>query len=303
MDENALKLLNRRVELFRAAPRTKLVRNLPRLALSEFWRAFHGATGKYHFADITTFWGQKMRVVLPEGVSVSLYRYGFFEEELTAIFLKLIRPGMTVFDIGAHFGYFSLLASALVGDNGKVFSFEPTPSTHGVLSHNLRSKKNVVVTHAAVFSSAGEMTFQDFGVANSAFNTLAGGKLTGWQREGFKSTECKVKTIALDPFFTEIGRIPDFIKMDAENAELPILEGMQNTLAGERRPIITVEVGDAPDEKDSSKRPVTFLVERGYKVYEFDRASKTLNEREVRSSYRYDNLLMVPCERAGELNL
>lgn len=54
-------------------------------------------------------------VVIAELVSLFIYRYGFFEEGLTNIFLHYLKPGMTFFDIGAHFGYFTLLGSALVG--------------------------------------------------------------------------------------------------------------------------------------------------------------------------------------------
>src|SRR5262249_43905938 len=80
-----------------------------------------------------SFWGEAMLVVLPELVSLTICRYGYFEEELTHIFLEVLRPGMTFFDVGGHFGFFSMLALRLVGPQGCVVAFEPTHSTREVL--------------------------------------------------------------------------------------------------------------------------------------------------------------------------
>src|SRR5205823_1875398 len=98
-----------------------------------------------------TFWGREMSVVLPDQVSVSLYRYGFVEEGLIRLVLEYVKPGMTFFDIGAHFGFFSLLASSLVGDAGQVHSFEPTPNTFAVLEENVAACGNVRVNNMAVY--------------------------------------------------------------------------------------------------------------------------------------------------------
>ena len=89
----------------------------------------------------TLFWGEDMNVVLPEIVSCFLHRYGFFEPDLTKIFLMHLKPGQTFFDVGTHFGYYSMLASKLVGHEGQVHGFEPTPGTYKILHSNLSKKK------------------------------------------------------------------------------------------------------------------------------------------------------------------
>src|ERR1043165_1048267 len=86
------------------------------------------------------FWGVEVHVVFPEGMSMALYRYQFFERGLTQYLLDLLKPGMVFFDVGAHFGYYSLLASRLVGGEGAVHAFEPTPSTFDVLRRNHATK-------------------------------------------------------------------------------------------------------------------------------------------------------------------
>ena len=55
------------------------------------------------------------------------FPYGFFGEGLTRMLLSHLKPEMTFIDVGAQLGYFTLLASWLVGESGHVHSFEPTP--------------------------------------------------------------------------------------------------------------------------------------------------------------------------------
>ena len=64
-----------------------------------------------------------------------------------------ISPGDIVWDIGAHYGYFSLKASCLVGDEGKVLSIEPTPSTYKKLYANTSDIKNIEIYNLAFFSN------------------------------------------------------------------------------------------------------------------------------------------------------
>ena len=77
----------------------------------------------------TLFSGHTMTVVFPEPTSLAVSRYGFYEEGLTRMVLKYLKPDMTFLDVGAHVGYFTVLGSWLVGSGGQVHSFEPTPST------------------------------------------------------------------------------------------------------------------------------------------------------------------------------
>ena len=58
---------------------------------------------------------------------------GTYEREQTALFRELIRPGHTVLDVGAHVGYYTVLASALAGPRGAVWAFEPNPANAGCL--------------------------------------------------------------------------------------------------------------------------------------------------------------------------
>ncbi len=87
---------------------------------------------------VKTFWGGKIQVILPEMVSISIWRNGFVESDVTIYLLKYLNNGETFIDIGAHFGFYSLLASSIVGREGQVLSFEPTASTFRQLSKNIK---------------------------------------------------------------------------------------------------------------------------------------------------------------------
>jgi len=101
-----------------------------------------------------------------------------------------------------------------------------------------------------------------------------------------------VRTTTVDRHVESTGVRPTFIKIDAESAELAILEGMERTIA-QVRPIISVEVGDVDiegvaDSKDLVKR----LLDRGYRALEHSEGQ--IREHRVRERYEYDNILFIP---------
>lgn len=65
-----------------------------------------------------------------EGVNFGILLFGQWEEWVTRQFIAAVKPGMTVLDIGAHCGYYSMLAGTRVGIEGSVHSFEPLPFHH-----------------------------------------------------------------------------------------------------------------------------------------------------------------------------
>jgi FkbM family methyltransferase len=303
MDPRSLDRFRRSVSLFGAAPIVKVARSPRRMIYSMAVEKLCSRRCRAIHSTASTFWGGRMNVVLPEPMSTSIYRYGFIEEGLTWTFLSLLRPGMTVFDVGAHFGYFSLLAASLVGETGAVHSFEPTPSTFQVLRSNVGRLSNVTVNNCAVFSRDAQMQFEDFGVEFSAFNSLRGGRLDASIRQQLKPATCTVQAISLDGYIQKLGIVPDLIKIDAENAEQDILLGLQATLGTDKRPMITLEVGEDVVQEGQSANSVAYLLDRGYSAFQYDTQTESLREHKLQSAYGYDNLLMVPPERRAGLQL
>jgi FkbM family methyltransferase len=235
------------------------------------------------------FTGQQMSGVLPEYL---------FEPSLTRIMLSLLRPGMVFADVGAQFGYYSVLAHRLVGAAGRVFAFEPTPRTYAVLHDNVRRMSNVVAEPLAAFSSAGQLTLHDFGATYCGLNSiLPHPRLTAEFGSRLEGRPFKVASVRLDDYFGALGISPGFIKIDVENAELDVLRGMEGLLRN-ARPAISVETGDyswtgAPQTRESIK----FLLNRGYRCLEY--ADGKLVPHRERSAYAYDNLLFLPLPRQG----
>jgi hypothetical protein len=81
---------------------------------------------------------------------VSYYRN--YEPFVTALFKQVLRPGLTVLDIGAHLGYYSLIAADRVGPSGKVFAFEPALDSFLILQQNILLNRfsNIVAIQKAV---------------------------------------------------------------------------------------------------------------------------------------------------------
>jgi SAM-dependent methyltransferase len=88
---------------------------------------------------------------------------GTYEPEQTRSFQDLVRPGDIVYDIGAHYGYYTLLASELVGASGKVFAVEPCPRNLAFLRRHiaLNGCSNVQVLELAIADQEGKERFED----------------------------------------------------------------------------------------------------------------------------------------------
>lgn len=174
-----------------------------------------------------TLWGDKMSFYLPEAGAI--YYYGFFEADLTNFFINFLKEGDVFFDVGAHVGYYSVLASSLIGESGFVHSFEPTPRTFGSLKLNMLNKKNSKINNLAVLDVDSKINFFDYGPKYSAFNSYK--KRSGEEMKFLsvpKSVE--INTVSLDRYCVANNVYPDLIKIDAEGAEHLILQSMTTIL-------------------------------------------------------------------------
>lgn len=295
MDKATRKMLedlDARAKLSKESQLSKIVKSPPKMLSSKFLEAAALSARTNINISAKTFWGDRMTVVFPEVISGFIYRYGFFEQNLSTIFLNYIKPGSVCFDIGTHFGYFTMLASTLAGESGQVHSFEPTPSTFKILTSNCQDKKNVTLNNVAVWSSETTMKFKDYGTRLSAFNSFYGAKLAHEIVDKLKHTEYEVKTVSLDKYIAETGAKPDFIKIDAESAEYDILQGMIKTIT-RVRPLITIEVGDIDKgEFIDSKDSIHFLMKHGYSAFEY--RDGEIVEHKPTDRYLYNNILFMP---------
>lgn len=208
------------------------------------------------------FYDQDMFVVLPEVISECIYTYGFFDEVVSFLVINNVKEGDVVLDIGAHYGYFSLLLSHIVGDEGKVFSFEPTPSTYEILLKNVNSRQNVIPVNKAVGSQNGEGEIIDYGLKYSGWNTLS---LTESKAphifENCELNQVEVDVVKLDDYLLVDKVNPNFIKIDVESLEFDVISGLQDTIKM-YGPKIIMETGST-----SSLKAANLLLSYGYGAF------------------------------------
>jgi FkbM family methyltransferase len=144
-----------------------------------------------------------------------------------------IRPGSVVFDVGAFLGAYAILSARASGDAGRVIAFEPSPFTFAVLRHHMRMNglrpPRVETRRHAVGSRSEKRPFQLFDdepYRNMLLPRDAGGADL-------------VDVVTLDHVASELGRPPDWIRMDVQGAEFEVLSGARAVLA-ERRPTVRI---------------------------------------------------------------
>jgi FkbM family methyltransferase len=170
-------------------------------------------------------------------VSQTILVKGLWEPKLTGIIMKSLPTGGVFIDVGAHIGYYSLLASRRVGAAGRVVAVEPNPETLQRLRRNLALNDSGNITVEEMACTDRETTLQFFpaGIENSGESSLS--------RQNAKAARAvTVRGRPLDEIVRSLAldRV-DLIKIDVEGAEMQVLTGMREILA-RQRPKIVIEL-------------------------------------------------------------
>lgn len=244
-----------------------------------------------------TLWGVPMSYYLPEGSMI--YYYGFFEANVSNFLINFLKEGDVVFDVGAHVGFYSMLSSALVGNTGHVYSFEPTPRTFATLQENTKKLNNSTVHNNAILNEETTIEFFDYGPKYSAFNTFK--KRTADEiffRDDAEKIE--VKTLSLDTYTEKNKLSPTFIKIDAEGAESLILESMKQILST-KFPIVSIEVSNTKEWEENLSQSFAIFKDNNYEAYEIDLKGniQLCNPKKLRV---YDNLLFIHPSKKDDIS-
>lgn len=151
-------------------------------------------------------------------LSQELLLSGKWEEYETELFKKHIMPGDIVVDIGAHIGYYTLIAAKLVGNTGKVYAFEPDTKNFQLLKKNVMQNgyRNVVLVNEAVTDKNG--------TARLFLNSENTGDHRIFDTGGARKS-LVIRTTTLDNFFAGKEKKVDFIKMDIQGSEANAFQG------------------------------------------------------------------------------
>jgi FkbM family methyltransferase len=157
------------------------------------------------------------------------YRDGY-EKDTFDFFRKNAKQGDTILDIGAHIGLYCVPLSKSVGENGKVFCFEPTPTTYSILLKTIELNKcrNVTPVNAAISDKTGSITFNltsDSGEGSNANSMVTSNRTVATM---------EIKAYSADDFRKENNLKIAILKIDVEGAELLALKGASDTFRIDR---------------------------------------------------------------------
>jgi FkbM family methyltransferase len=176
-----------------------------------------------------------------DALSRMLRHEGFESAEISFV-QRFLKPGMTVLDIGAHHGFYTLLASGLVGSTGRIFAFEPSPREAKtlVLHVGLNRCKNVTVERDALGSEEAEGGLHVVRGSQTGCNSLRPPA-----EDAGATRTIPVHVVRLDDWLERQGLSSvDFIKLDVEGGEMGVLLGAERLLRQGHRPVILAEVQD-----------------------------------------------------------
>jgi FkbM family methyltransferase len=213
------------------------------------------------------------------------------EKDSMKRFSEIIKPGMSVLEVGGHIGYLTSYYSFLVGDVGRVVVFEPGRNNLGYLYKNAGFCKfnNIDIEEYAAGNSNCSMTFYldpITGQNNTLVKDFKGfeenRKLSAQPDSEF--IDDTVNVIRLDDYLKE-RRLPDFIKIDVEGYEWECLEGLKETIE-RNRPLLMMEI------QANSDKIFKYFVSINYRIFN-DKLDKITTEKDYQE-YGTPNIFLFP---------
>jgi FkbM family methyltransferase len=206
---------------------------------------------------------------------------------------EVLSPGSVFVDAGANVGIYTVIASKLVGETGKVLAFEPAAETYPTLDRNVEINKmaNVKVFHAAISDKPGTARFYHVNNAPNSYSLGADGEKTAFE---------EVSVVTLEDVFRSegINRF-DLMKIDVEGAEELVLRGGKSLITQMRPEIIFEMTADKPQklglEQDGAWK---LLQEWGYEFLVVEQNGSLTPI----TSPQIGNVLAIPREKRAKDN-
>jgi FkbM family methyltransferase len=197
--------------------------------------------------------GGRLYLDLRESPMMLARAIGAYEPEKMRAFRDHLKPGMTVADVGANKGDFTLLAASLVGPTGRVIAFEPDPDNQRWLNRSVEASgyRNIDCVQAALGKSPGTATLHR--ANRSGWHTM----LPGLQDRSEGQFAVQVRT--LDEFAPL-----DAVKIDVEGFEEQVLLGASRALAGPALRVVFLDLH--PQLGVDVPRTLGLLADAGFKV-------------------------------------
>jgi FkbM family methyltransferase len=208
------------------------------------------------------FTGARIYVSTEGGLRYLARSMAEVDPSLLRLVAEVVRPGDTVWDIGANMGLFSFAAAVSAGPAGRVLALEPDTDLAGLLRRSAAGNTGHAPVEVLPAAVSGELSVARFHIArrNRATSHLAG--FGSAMAGGVRSTQL-VPTVTLDWLAARFP-VPDVLKVDVEGAELAVLSGGTRVLA--HSPTVICEVS-----AQNAAAVSGILTGRGYTLYDGDR--------------------------------
>lgn len=209
------------------------------------------------------------------------YVTGRYDTAQVTTFVRLLKPGAVVWDIGPYLGFYSAVASRIVGPSGQVVAFEPDPENLERCRQNMELNHitNVKFIHAAIGAPVGTVTLIKTPNTNSHIDgTFIGDDRADYAtRKAARQEELTVRCLSLDEAFLDSSiPSPDVIKIDIEGAEQFALEHADR-IAAELSPVIMLELHNPECDRAAWK----FSQRTGYKLLSLETGKYFTKESDV----------------------
>jgi FkbM family methyltransferase len=237
---------------------------------SAAYKVFNDYVGwRPHRATVRTRYGDLMDLSMPDVVSSAIYVTGRWEPVITQYIRSNLNSGDTFVDVGANIGYYSLVASRIVGSAGHVFAIEASKSLYARMMQNLALNgcTNVRAIHAAASSEKGELSIFLGGGGNLGHTTTVESLA---KKQGLVF-EDKAPADTLEQLVgTQSLRNARFIKLDVEGAECSVLAPLFDSL-GQFSPrtewLVELSPEYSPGGQEDVDRIYQAFIAAGYTSY------------------------------------
>ena len=224
-----------------------------------------------------------------KGISRTLLLFGERELDHKIILEKVLKKNMKIFDIGANIGFYVLMESKIIGDNGKIVAVEPVPENLELLKKNLELNNDKITKTIQVGLSDQSEEKKNFFLSD---HSNLGSLIQLNNSINSKNIKkIKIKTLSLKKLISKTF-VPDFIRMDIEGHEVSVLNNLSK-LKLKKYPIICFETHKSKyTKKNSMKSALKKLFKIGYKVKLSSTSSELGSKRVDKLGYRslYSNI-------------
>ncbi len=272
-------LHNKKAKIYKNIAKPSFLNKIKKLFLLKHKYVFYSLIKLFHIKKdlkVNLFSNKQIKLPSRDYAIYPLYFFGSLgdrEFNLTKFLIKNLQPNDIFYDIGANYGFYSILAEEII-TTGQIHTFEPNPDVFKYLQKNcdtnITSLNNVALNQTNTRSKFYIPFKKD--LSQSGYASITKPNLKAPSSHYKKVT---VSSITLD-YYCKNNKPPTIIKLDVEGSELLVLNGGEKTIKN-NNPLIIMEVWGNKEGKNISKQAIEKLKNLDYKIYKIDKNGDLLN--------------------------